>query len=175
MDIIKVRNKFEISEFHQITHTLYNNIANWIPHIRQDVESVFNPLKNSYHKDGEIERFILRKNTQTIGRISVFYNTRKKNKNDILTGGCGFFECINNQDAANLLFQTCVDWLKKRNIEIMDGPINFGEKERYWGLLVEGFDKHTVYGQNYHLIIIKNYLRILDLKHIIINMYIVKT
>ena len=24
----------------------------------------------------------------------------------------------------------------------MDGPINFGEKERYWGLLVKGFDKH---------------------------------
>ena len=33
----------------------------------------------------------------------------------------------------------------------MDGPINFGEKEKYWGLMVEGFDQHTVYGQNYHL------------------------
>ena len=151
MNIIKVRNKFEISEFHQITYTLYNNEKNWIPHITQDVESVFDPKKNPYHKDGEIERFILRKEHQTIGRIAVFYNTKKKKKDDIITGGCGFFECINNQDAANILFQTCVNWLKERNIEIMDGPINFGEKERYWGLLVEGFHKHTVYGQNYHL------------------------
>ncbi len=151
MNIIKVRNKFEISEFHQITYTLYNNDQNWIPHIRQDLESVFDPKINSYHKDGEIERFILKNNNQTIGRIAVFYSNRKKNKDDKISGGCGFFECINNQDAANMLFQTCVNWLKKRNIELMDGPINFGEKERYWGLLVEGFDKHTVYGQNYNL------------------------
>ena len=53
--------------------------------------------------------------------------------------------------AANLLFEKAVAWLKKRNIEAMDGPINFGEKEKYWGLLVQGFDKDTVYGQNYHL------------------------
>ena len=33
----------------------------------------------------------------------------------------------------------------------MDGPINFGEKNKYWGLMVEGSDKHTVYGQNHHL------------------------
>ena len=55
MNIIKVRNKFEISEFHQITYTLYKDIKNWIPHIRQDLESVFDPKKNSYHKDGEIK------------------------------------------------------------------------------------------------------------------------
>jgi len=151
MNIIKVRNKFEISEFHQITYTLYNDDQNWIPHIRQDLESVFDPKRNSYHKDGEVERFILKNNNRTIGRIAVFYSNRKKKKDDKITGGCGFFECINNQDAANLLFHTCVNWLKKRNIELMDGPINFGEKERYWGLLVEGFDKHTVYGQNYNL------------------------
>ena len=107
MDIIKVRNKFEISEFHQITHRLYKNEKKWIPHIKQDVESVFNPKRNSYHKNGEIERFILRKDKVTIGRIAVFYNN-KPNKESLRTGGVGFFECINNQEAANLLFDTSV-------------------------------------------------------------------
>jgi len=156
MDIIKVRNKFEISEFHQIVYTLYKNQKNWIPHLKQDVESVFNPKKNSYHQHGEVERFILKKNNKIIGRIAVFYS-RKKIKTDLLkVGGIGFFECINSQDAANLLFNTAISWLRERNIEAMDGPINFGEKEKYWGLLVEGFDKHTVYGQNYHLEYYKN-------------------
>ena len=112
---------------------------------------MFNPKQNSYHQHGDVERFILKKNNKTIGRIAVFYS-RKKIKKDLLkVGGIGFFECINSQDAANLLFNTAISWLKERNIEAMDGPINFGEKEKYWGLLVEGFDKHTVYGQNYHL------------------------
>ena len=151
MDIIKVRNKSDIWEFHNIVHTLYKEQKNWIPHIQQDVETVFNPDRNSYHKHGEIERFILKKDKQTIGRIAVFYSDRKNQKEPLKTGGIGFFECINDQTAANLLFEKSMHWLKKRKMEAMDGPINFGEKEKYWGLMVEGFDKQTIYGQNYHL------------------------
>ena len=44
--------------------------------------------------------------------------------------GIGFFECINNQSAANLLFETSITWLKEKKIEAMDGPINFGEKDK---------------------------------------------
>ena len=148
MNIIKVRNKFEISEFHKITHTLYKKEKMWIPHVKQEVEAVFNPIKNSYHKHGEIERFILRDQDKTIGRIAVFYDKRKKDETNTPNGAIGFFECINNQAAANLLFETAISWLKKRNINLMDGPINFGEKNKYWGLMTNGFDKHTVYGQN---------------------------
>ena len=107
--------------------------------------------KNPYHKHGEIERFIVIKNNKTVGRIAVFYSNKKNTKENLKTGGIGFFECINNQKVANLLFEKSVSWLKEKNIEAMDGPINFGEKEKFWGLLVEGFNKHTVYGQNYHL------------------------
>ena len=106
MNIIKVRNKFEISEFHKLTYTLYKKETMWIPHIKQEVEAVFNPSKNSYHSHGEIERFILRDGNKTIGRIAVFYDNRKKDKQvGDLKGGIGFFECINNQNAANLLFE----------------------------------------------------------------------
>ena len=151
MNIIKVINNSHIEEFHKLVHTLYKDDQNWIPHIKQDVETVFNPNKNPYHKKGSIDRFILQKNNSTIGRIAVFYSTKKNDNDSIKTGGIGFFECINNQKAANILFETAVNWLKDRNVDAMDGPINFGEKEKYWGVMVEGFDKQTIYGQNYHL------------------------
>ena len=151
MDIIKVINKYDISEFHNLVFYLYKEDKNWIPHITQEVESVFNPQKNSFHKDGEITRYILKNKQQTIGRIAVFVSNKKIKKENLKTGGIGFFECINNQKAANILFETAIDWLKKRNIEAMDGPINFGEKEKYWGLMVDGFKQQTIYGQNYHL------------------------
>ena len=116
MNIIKVRNKYEISEFHNIAHTLYQNEQSWIPHIRQEIEAVFNPKKNPYHQFGEVERFILQENNITIGRVAVFFDKRKKDETDQPIGGMGFFECINDQNAANVLFQSCVDWLKKKNI-----------------------------------------------------------
>ena len=92
MNIIKVRNKFEISEFHKLVYKLYKGQENWIPHIEQDVETVFNPKKNSHHKHGEVERFILQKNNLIVGRIAVFYSKKQNSKDSLKTGGIGFFE-----------------------------------------------------------------------------------
>src|SRR5690606_32046611 len=35
-------------------------------------------------------------------------------------------------------------------MEAMDGPINFGNRDRWWGLLVEGFDREPNYQCNYN-------------------------
>ena len=157
MNISTISNKKDIKEFHEIPYIIYKNNKNWIPHIKQEVEAVFNPLKNKFHAHGEIERFILKdEENNLIGRIAVFIDKRKLDSQPQATGGLGFFECLNNQKAADLLFNTCVKWLKERNIEAVDGPINFGERDRYWGLLIEGLNKHTVYGQNYNPIYYKD-------------------
>ncbi|MBS1609535.1 MAG: hypothetical protein JSS70_12415, partial [Bacteroidetes bacterium] len=49
------------------------------------------------------------------------------------------FDCINNQAAADMLFDVAKHWLAQQGMEAMDGPINFGERDRWWGLLVKGF------------------------------------
>ncbi len=54
-----------------------------------------------------------------------------------------------------LLFDKCRDWLKERGMEAMDGPVNFGENDNFWGLLVEGF-MHPTFGMNYHKPYYKN-------------------
>ena len=41
------------------------------------------------------------------------------------------------------------DWLAERGMEAMDGPINFGENDNFWGLLVEGFIPQS-FGMNYN-------------------------
>jgi hypothetical protein len=41
---------------------------------------------------------------------------------------CGFFDCINDLQAAKLLFDTAKAWLQQKGMEAMDGPINFGER-----------------------------------------------
>ncbi len=61
----------------------------------------------------------------------------------------GFFECINDKEAAFLLFDTAKNWLAENGMQVMEGPINFGENDSFWGLLVEGFTSPS-YGMNYH-------------------------
>jgi hypothetical protein len=64
-------------------------------------------------------------------------------------GGMGFFECINDTAAAELLFDNARHWLIKEGMEAMDGPINFGERDRWWGLVTEGFFA-PLYCMNYN-------------------------
>ena len=37
----------------------------------------------------------------------------------------------------------------ERGMEAMDGPINFGERDKFWGLLIDGFHE-PLYGMNFH-------------------------
>jgi len=92
---------------------------------------------------------LLYENNNCIGRIAAFYDEAYSSGCDQTTGGCGFFECIDRQDAANLLFDTAKDWLAKNGMEAMDGPINFDENFFFWGLLTDGFQAQT-FGMNYN-------------------------
>jgi len=76
---------------------------------------------------------------ELVGRIAAFINTDKSNSYVQPTGGCGFFECIDDKQIAFALFNKAKHWLSERGMEAMDGPINFGENDNYWGLLVDGF------------------------------------
>lgn len=138
MQIIEVKTKQHKKEFLQLPVRLYKNEKNWIRPLDKDIEAVFDPEKNKYFRHGECTRWLLADdNGKTIGRVAAFYNRRTAKKEK--AGGMGFFECINDQKAAFKLFDTCKQWLAGKGMECMDGPVNFGERDRWWGLLVDGF------------------------------------
>jgi len=151
MQLVEVGNRKTKSEFLQVPRIIYKNDPNWISHLDQDIEKVFDPSKNKYYEAGEAIRWILKDDHENlIGRVAAFTHPEFSAIFKQPTGGIGFFECINNQEAANILFNACHDWLKSKGIEAMDGPINFGEKDRFWGLLVEGFENKPIYTVNYN-------------------------
>lgn len=151
MKIIEVSNKADIKNFHRVPRLVYKDDKNWIPHIEQEVETVFDPKKNKYFNHGSAVRFLLQNDKgDYIGRVAAFINEKTAHTFKQATGGMGFFECINDKEAAFLLFNRCKQWLEERDMEAMDGPINFGEKDRYWGLLVSGFDHPPIYANAYN-------------------------
>ncbi|KAF0240842.1 MAG: hypothetical protein FD183_922, partial [Chitinophagaceae bacterium] len=62
----------------------------------------------------------------------------------------GFFDSVNDPAVANVLFDTAKQWLQSKGMEAMDGPINFGDRDKWWGLMVEGFDKEPMYGMSFN-------------------------
>ncbi|UZR95058.1 hypothetical protein [Chondrinema litorale] len=153
MEIIEVKDTHTRKEFIQLPVRLYKseNTA-WIRPLDDDINSVFDTSKNKYFRHGECTRWILKDSTgTTVGRVAAFIDKRSVNKdNDQPTGGMGFFECINNQEAAFKLFDTCKAWLEERGMEAVDGPINFGERDQWWGCLIDGFEHEPNYCCNYN-------------------------
>ena len=154
MQLIEVDSSKLIKAFHSLPKLLYKDDSNYVAHIWQDIEKVFDPQKNKLFKQGgeAIRWLLINEDEKVIGRVAAFINpkTRINSENVRPTGGMGFFECIDDQEAADLLFNACVNWLKERNIEVMDGPINFGERNEFWGLLIENFDSPSSYQMNYN-------------------------
>lgn len=149
MNAVKVTDNAEKREFLEFPPRLYKNDKNYIRPLNKDIQDVFDIKKNKFFKSGECERFLFKNiQNQTVGKVAVFVN--KKYKQEQPTGGIGFFDCIDDQETANFIFDFCKNWLQERGMEAMDGSINFGERDKFWGIVTDGFDE-PLYGMNYNL------------------------
>lgn len=151
MNLNMVASKKDEADFLEVHIEINRSNPNWIRPLDNDVLSVFDPSKNKFLKHGEIIRWVLKDNDyKLIGRIAAFINRKYKSKGDKFPVGCiGFFDCTDDQNAANTLFDKAQKWLSEKGVEAMDGPINFGDRDKWWGLLVEGFHQ-PIYNMNYN-------------------------
>jgi hypothetical protein len=150
MKITEVNNKSTKKAFLDVARIIYKDDKNWICPLDNDIEAVFDPLKNNFYQHGKCTRWILtNEKGQLIGRVAAFINNEKAYNYEQPTGGMGFFECIADEIATFLLFDIAKQWLTSNGMQAMDGPINFGENDNFWGLLVEGFTPPS-YGMNYN-------------------------
>lgn len=151
MQLAEVKDAVTQREFILANVLLNRQNPHYIRPLDKDVNAVFSPARNKTFRHGECTRWVLRNGEgQPIGRIAAFVNRKYRNKgDDMKVGGVGFFDCIDNQEAADMLFDVAKHWLLQKGMEAMDGPINFGERDRWWGLVVEGFQE-PLYGMNYN-------------------------
>ncbi len=145
MQVKEVINFLDQAEFIAFPKRHYKGNMDYISSLDKDIEAVFDPKINKNFLQGEAIRWIVSKDQKTVGIIAAFYKLTNSEKQ----GGIGFFDCINNQEVANKLFKIAAEWLKEKGCEYMDGPINFGERDKYWGLLVSGF-KNPSYQENFN-------------------------
>ncbi len=149
MQLIEVNTPVLEKAFLEVPVAIYKEDPKWIRPLDKDIEAVFDRQKNkAYRKGGDSVRWLLQSaGGQNIGRVAAFVNPKYKAEQP--TGGLGFFECIEDAAAAKILFDAAGSWLTERNMEAMDGPVNFGERDRWWGLQVAGFSE-PLYCMNYN-------------------------
>lgn len=151
LKLIEVTDKETKAFFHLVPRSVYRNNPFWIPPLEHEIENIFDPDKNSYFKHGTARRWIVvNAYNEAVGRIAAFIDFDKMYEGNDKIGSIGFYESVNDKEVAFYLFDQAIQWLKEvYRVNIIQGPVNFGENDKYWGLLVEGFS-YPSYGMNYN-------------------------
>jgi hypothetical protein len=151
LEVLEVKGKKAELMFLDLPRAIYKGDSNWIPCVRSEVTNVFDPSVNPYFKNGTARRWIVvAKSGEVLGRIAAFVKYEKMYDGDDIVGCIGFFETFNNQSVSFLLFDTALEWLVEfYHVTIIEGPVNFGENDKFWGLLISGFTPPS-YGMNYN-------------------------
>ena len=152
MQLTEVTGKQAAKDFIKVNVLMNASNPKYIRPLDNEVNDVFDANKNKQFKYGTAKRWVLKDDQGAlIGRIAAYTSTKYINKGDTIpVGSLGYFDCINDQQTANLLFDTAKKWLVSQGMQSMDGPVNFGERDKWWGLMVEGFDMEPLYGISFN-------------------------
>ncbi len=143
IQIREVKGKQGTNEFIDVLWKLYDQkkYPQWVPPLRMAVYEALDTEKNPFYKNAEIALFIAERNGKAVGRIAAVENRSHNSFHEDKTGFYGFFECVEDQEVANLLFQTAEKWLRARGFDSMQGPMNPSTNHEC-GLLVRGQSQH---------------------------------
>lgn len=113
----------------------------WVAPLRADVRTLLSRDKNPFFRHGDAEYLMAERGGEVVGRIAAITNDLhvRYHPEEPDVGFFGFFECVNEQAAANALFDAAGAWLRQRGMRKMRGPASFSLNDEC-GLLVDGFD-----------------------------------
>lgn len=137
--IKSVQNKSDLMKFIKFQWSIYKNDPYWVPPLIMERKKLLDKTKNPFFKHAEIEYYLAEREGIIVGRIAAIKNKIHLHHHNDENGFFGFFECINDQDVANALFDAARKWLKQKNLKGMLGPANPSSNDE-WGMLIDGFN-----------------------------------
>jgi GNAT superfamily N-acetyltransferase len=140
LELTEVRSPRQLKEFIRLPYSVYPEGSLYVPQLEGELRKEFSPDKNPFFKHAKAKYFTVHADGAPAGRVAAIVNELHNGYHREKTGFFGFFECLNNQDAAGLLLSRVADELKAEGMHTMRGPVSFSTNDEC-GLLVEGFDK----------------------------------
>lgn len=142
VEVLPADDKKTFKEFLHLPFKLYARDPFWVPPLLRDVKAQFSPT-NPFFKHAEVAPFIARINGNTVGRITAIYNEAHIKFHDEKAGFFGYFDCIDENAVAQALIEKAAQWLRRKDVSLLRGPMNFSTNEEC-GLLVDGYDSSPV-------------------------------
>ncbi len=119
--------------------TANKKTENWVSPLRMDRQKTLDTDKNPFFEHAEIALFLAYKEDRICGRIAAIVNRNHNVFHNDDAGFWGFFDCENDQQTADALFDAAGQWLENNNKSEMIGPVDPSTNDPA-GMLIDGFD-----------------------------------
>lgn len=115
----------------------------WVPPLRAMVRDALDPRGNPFYRDADRALFVARRGREVLGRVAAIENRWHNRHHGDRVGFFGFFECLDDREAARGLLDEAEAWLRERGLETVRGPMS-PSMNHECGLLVDGFETPPV-------------------------------
>lgn len=143
LTVLPVEGKRQLAKFIDFPHDLYAGDPNYVPELFMGQKDLLSPTKHPFYKHSSAQLFLAYRKGKIVGRIAAIWNVNHNAFNGVREGQFGFFDCIKDQEVADLLLATAVDWVRAKGGNNIVGPINLTTNDSC-GLLIDGFDRPPV-------------------------------
>ncbi len=146
LEVTPVQSRVDRRRFVAFPYDLYDagRYPNWVAPLRVAVRDALDVRKNPFYRDADRALFLARREGRVVGRIAAIENRAHNRFHGDRVGFWGFFECEDDQEAANALFEVAQSWLASRGLDVMRGPMNPSTNYEC-GLLVQGYENRPTF------------------------------
>lgn len=141
------------TRFIKLPWQVYAGNPYWVPPLLFERRQYFDPARNPFFRHAEVQLFIARRGRQDVGTVAAFVNHAYNQFQQVRMGFFGFFEVLEDQEAAAALLAAAEEWVRARGMSAIRGPINFATDNES-GLLLDAYDQPpiimTVYNPPYY-------------------------
>lgn len=142
-------NRADQKQFVNLAWELYRDDSNWVPPLIQAQRELVGFAKHPFWNRNIGENFLVAKDGKTVGRVCALVNVAHNERFNETRGFLGFFECIDDSEAANALLSEACLYLAGKGMTDVRGPTNPGLNYEV-GLLVDGFDSPPTFMMTYN-------------------------
>jgi hypothetical protein len=139
IEIVAVEGGPELKDFIDLPWRIYAEYPNWIPPLKKEVRRMLDPRKHPFWEFSERILFVARRGSKTVGRIAGIIDDNHNQVHNEKMGIWGFFECVDDPEAAAALFSSVETWVRRKGMTFMRGPLSPSTNYEV-GLLIEGFN-----------------------------------
>jgi GNAT superfamily N-acetyltransferase len=144
-----VASRRQRKQFLDFPWTLYRDDPNWVPPLRMDQKELVGYTHHPFYIRNTIQTFLAFRGKEVCGRIAAILNRDHNERYREQRGFFGFFDCIDDQEVANGLFDAVRDWFAAQDIHCLRGPTN-PSLNYTLGLLIDGFDSPPTFMMTYN-------------------------